>query len=285
MSTKKESPRSTSSLASHGVVAGFALLVAAVGYVALPTLTSVSYNGAALGATTTPAASQEEPGAAHLPRPEPLKGIYMSQCVVGTPSFRDSLVEFIDTTELNAVVIDIRDYTGKIAFPAKHPALAEMVSDACGARDMEAFIARLHEKGIYVIGRITVFQNPYYAAQHPDEAVQRKSGGVWKDRKGLAFVDVGARPYWDSVVELGKESYRIGFDELNFDYIRFPSDGNMAEADYTWSRGKSKAEALEEFYKHLADALRPTGAVPSWAVGQTPTAEIEGHRFYKLRTT
>jgi hypothetical protein len=187
----------------------------------------------------------------------------MSQCVVGTPSFRDSLVELIDTTELNAVVIDIRDYTGKIAFPTDNAVLKDMVSDECGARDMKSFIERLHEKNIYVIGRITTFQNPYYTSMHPEEAVQKKSGGVWKDRKGLAFVDVGSRPYWDTVVELGKESYAIGFDELNFDYIRFPSDGNMAEADYTHSAGKSKAQALEEFYQYLSGKLRPTGAVLS----------------------
>ena len=203
------------------------------------------------------------PKVAHLPTPKPLKAIYMSQCVVGTPSFRDSLVKFIDDTELNAVVIDIRDFTGKISFPTNNPVLKDMVSGDCGARDMRAFLEKLHEKGIYIIGRITTFQNPYYTSVHPEEAVQKKSGGVWKDHKGLAFVDVGSRPYWDTVVELGRESYEIGFDEINFDYIRFPSDGNMAEADYTWSRGKTKQEALEEFYKYVTETLRPTGAVLS----------------------
>lgn len=257
-------------------IAGVAVVLPAfifAGYSSLPAFFALSYVGPALSVgeeTKKP----ETPKVAHLPRPKPLKAIYMSQCVVGTPSFRDSLVEFIDTTELNAVVIDIRDFTGKIAFPTENPALTGMVSDECGARDMRSFIERLHEKNIYVIGRITTFQNPYYTSLYPEQAVQKKSGpprqdgqveagGVWKDRKGLAFVDVGAKPYWDSVVELGKESYAIGFDELNFDYIRFPSDGNMAEADYTWSKGKSKEQALEEFYLYLTEKLRPTGAVLS----------------------
>lgn len=245
-----------------------ALLVLA-GVSVFPYVRPITYEatGAVLEAASTtpsnPAASPEEPKAVHLPAPEPLKAIYMSQCVVGTPSIRNGLVKLIEDTELNAVIIDIRDFTGKISFPTDNEDLKDSVSTACGAKDMREFIATLHEKGIFVIGRITTFQNPYYTSIHPEQAVQKKSGGVWKDNKGLAFVDVGARPYWDQVVELGKISYELGFDELNFDYVRFPSDGPMAEADYTWSKGKTKQLALEEFFKYLSEALRPTGAVLS----------------------
>lgn len=191
----------------------------------------------------------------HLPTPYPVKAIYMSQCVVGTPSFRDSLVKLIEETELNAVVIDIRDYTGGIAFPTEHPLLKDMVSDECGARDMKAFVEKLHAKNIYVIGRVTTFQNPLYTKMHPEQAVQSKRGGVWKDHKGLAFVDVGAKAYWESVVALATESYAIGFDEINFDYIRYPSDGNMADTDFIKRDGKTKQEMLEDFYKYLNDSI------------------------------
>jgi len=216
-------------------------------------------------ATTTDSDSNPpaKPVVKHLPTPVPLKAIYMTQCVVGTPSFRDSVVKLIDDTELNAVVIDIRDYSGGIAFPTDDPLLKDMISDKCGARDMKDFVEKLHEKGIYVIARITVFQNPYYTKLHPEEAVQKKGGGVWKDRKGLAFVDVGSKPYWETVVALGKASYEIGFDELNFDYIRYPSDGDMASAVYIKRDGKTKQEMLEDFFKYLHDELRPTGAVLS----------------------
>jgi len=214
------------------------------------------------GATTTEERESEEkpvpkPVVKHIPTPDAVKAIYMSQCVVGTPSFRDTLVKLIDETELNAVIIDIRDYTGGIAFPTAHPLLKEMVSDECGARDMKAFIERLHEKGIYVIGRVTVFQNPLYTKMHPEEAVQKVGGGTWKDHKGLAFVDVGARPYWDTVVALAEESYAIGFDEINFDYIRYPSDGDMKAAVYIKRDGKTKEELLEDFFKYLDDKLPP----------------------------
>lgn len=205
--------------------------------------------------TTTPSV-EENPvreKSAHIATPEAVKAIYVSQCAVGTPSFRESITRLLDETELNAVVIDIRDYTGKISFPTENPVLKDMVSDDCGATDMKGFLESLHAKDIYIIGRITVFQNPYYTKLYPDQAVQHINGGVWKDRKGLAFVDVGAKPYWDTVVELANESYAIGFDEINFDYIRYPSDGDMAAAVYIKRDGKTKQEMLEDFFRYLTE--------------------------------
>jgi hypothetical protein len=201
----------------------------------------------------------KKPAVDHVATPEPLKGIYMSQCVVGTPSFRDKLVKLIDDTQLNAVVIDIKDYTGKIGFTTDNPILKDSVSDACGARDMRSFVKTLHEKGIYVIGRITVFQDPYYTKLHPEQSVQSKSrpGQPWKDNKGLSFIDPSAKPYWEYVIALSKEAHDVfGFDELNFDYIRYPSDGPMADVVYP---PENRPTALEKFWKHLAEELKPTG--------------------------
>ena len=204
------------------------------------------------------------PLALHVATPTAVKGIYMSQCVVGTPTFRDSLVTFIDTSDLNSVVIDIKDFTGKIAFKTDNPVLKDSVSDACGARDMKEFVARLHEKGIYVIGRITVFQDPYYTKLHPEAAVQSlkiNPGMPWKDNKGLSFIDVSSRPYWDYVVELSRVAHEeFGFDELNYDYIRYPSDGPMSDAGFV---NQNKSEALEQFFAYLHSKVKPTGVVMS----------------------
>ena len=257
------------------IVLGSLFGVVSVGYFGLPSLNSVSYSNDLIKApqpATTPAIAPIVPiveipkpqiVVIHLATPAQVKGIYMSQCVVGTPSFRERLVKLIDTTELNSVIIDIRDYTGKISFTTDNPILKDMVSDACGASDMKSFISELHDKNIYVIGRITVFQNPYYTKAHPEQAVQTKGGGVWKDNKGLSFVDVGAKPYWDTVVELSKVSYEQGFDEINYDYVRFPSDGPMSQVVYSWGKGLTKADALKEFFQYLHDKLEPTGAILS----------------------
>ena len=214
----------------------------------------------------TPATSTtvvfEPPSVRHVPTPVPVKAIYMTQCAVGTPSLRDNLAELIDTTELNSVVIDIKDYSGGIAFSTSNPALAPYVSDTCGARDMKDFIETLHDKGIYVIGRITVFQDPIYANRFPKQSVQSKSrpGEPWKDHKGLSFVAVNAEPFWEYIVELSKESYALGFDELNYDYIRWPSDGPMEDVVYP---SRDTAGELEKFFQYLHEKVELTGVVMS----------------------
>lgn len=210
-------------------------------------------------------APKEEERTQHLSTPDTVRAIYMTECAVGTPSLRESLVTLIEDTELNAVVIDIKDYTGRLAFTPEDPELAASQSDACGANDMKEFITELHAKNVYVIGRITVFQDPYYTKLHPELAVKRASdpSAVWKDRKGLSFIDVNAKPFWDYIVRISRASYEIGFDELNFDYIRFPSDGNMKDTYYSWGAGIPKQEALEHFFKYLSEALKPSGVVIS----------------------
>lgn len=205
--------------------------------------------------------SVKAPTPQYVSTPDSVKAIYMSQCVVGTPSFRNKLVDLVDTTELNSIIIDIKDFSGTIGFPTKNPLLASASMKICGAPDMRQFIETLHAKGIYVIGRITVFQDPYYTKAYPEQAVQSKStGSPWKDRKGLSFIDVSSKAYWDVVVELSKESHEIGFDELNYDYIRYPSDGNMADTVYV---NPNKQVALEEFFKYLHDKVSPIGVVTS----------------------
>ncbi len=197
----------------------------------------------------------------HLETPEPLKALYMTSCVAGTPSWRDSLKGLIESTELNAIVIDIKDYTGVVSFPNDFPKAD--TGRGCVVSDMKEFVHSLHEDGIYVIGRISVFQDSSYTKIFPELAVKKKSdGGVWKDHKGLPFIDVGAKPYWDYIVEISKEAYEIGFDELNYDYVRYPSDGNMKDTHYTWTystssgQAVSKSEMLRQFFEYLHENVK-----------------------------
>ena len=230
--------------------------IAALSYFVVPSLSPLSYE--VEGTVAAPLL----PLVKHLETPEPLRAIYMTQCVVGTSSLREGLVKLIEETELNAVVIDVKDYSGTIGIPTQNPLLKPAALKSCGAVDMRAFLETLEQKGIYRIARITVFQDPFYTASHPELAVHKKSASTtpWRDHKGLSFIDVGARPFWQYIAELGKETYDIGFDELNFDYIRFPSDGNMADTYYTWSGNRPKAEVLEDFFSYLHHELSGTGA-------------------------
>lgn len=192
----------------------------------------------------------------YVETPDQVKGIYMTSWVAGTPSLRNGLVKLIDETEINTLVIDIKDYTGKIVFPIEDPKLKSYGAEEVRVRDIREFIETLHSKGVYVVGRVAVFQDPYFVKIRPDLAVKNKAGTeVWKDRKGLSWIDPASREYWDYIVLLAEESRKVGFDEINFDYIRFPSDGNMQDISYPWSSTTPKTVVMEGFFKYLNQKL------------------------------
>ncbi len=197
----------------------------------------------------------------HIKTPSQVKAIYMTSWVGGNVSFRDSLVKIIDDTEINSVVIDIKDYTGFVSYNVSDDVLGGMGGKEIRIPDVRQFIDSLHKKGIYVIGRISSFQDPEVVKHHPELAVKRTSdGGIWKDRKGISWVDAGSKDMWDYLVRLGQASYNAGFDELNFDYIRFPSDGDMKNIAYPWSKNKIKAIVIRDFFSYLREKLGNSGA-------------------------
>jgi hypothetical protein len=200
----------------------------------------------------------------HIATPKPLKAIYMSACYAGSKTLREGLAKLIDDTELNAIIIDVKDYSGKISF-IPNDDWQDYLSDKCSAKDMKDFIKNLHDRYIYVIARITSFQDPYYTKLHPSEAVKQNSdkSKLWQDRKGINYLDPGSQVARDHLVKLAEDSYNAGFDEINFDYIRFPSDGNMKDIYFPYSEGKNKAVVMEDVFKYLHDKLSPKGIVIS----------------------
>lgn len=210
----------------------------------------------------------------HLKTPEPLKAIYMTQCVASRKDLRSKMVDLIDSTELNAIVVDIKDYTGTLSFNTGNFKIDSLGGSGCKVSDMKEFLEELHNKDIYVIGRITVFQDPLYTKLHPDLAVKRLSDkeAIWKDRKGISFIDVGARDYWDHILAIATSSYAFGFDEINFDYIRFPSDGDMKDIYFSHTGTTTKKEMLRQFFSYLDQNLKNTGIITSADIfGMTTT--------------
>lgn len=218
---------------------------------------------------------ENKPKASHVKTPEAVKAIYMTACAASTPSMRDGLIELIDTTEINSLVLNIKDEKGKISFDVENPILkdsvAQLKNGECKIDDIKGLIKTLHDKNIYVIGRIPVFQDIHMTKVRPDLAVKRASdGGVWQDRKGIKWLDAGSKDVWDYIIAIGKESYEIGFDELNFDYIRFPSDGNMNDIYFPYSDAKLKADpingkanVIKSFFAYLDKSFEETDAVLS----------------------
>lgn len=200
------------------------------------------------------------PPSRHLKTPIPVKGIYMTSWVAGTKNWRDKLINFVDKTEINTIVIDVKDYSGRISFEVSDPILVELEYTEKRISDIENLIEILHKKNIYVIGRISVFQDPHLAKKRPDLALKNKSGEVWSDRRGLMWVDPASSEVWDITVAISKEAERAGFDELNFDYIRFPSDGNIKDARYPFWDGKmKKSEVINNFFSYLNENLKDIG--------------------------
>jgi hypothetical protein len=196
----------------------------------------------------------------HIKTPDPVKGIYMTSWVASTRDWRSNMVKMIDTTEVNSIVIDVKDYTGKISFEIFDPEFIKIGSPEKRINDIKEFISVLHEKNIYVIARISVFQDAFWVKKRPDLAVKTKAGAVWKDRKGIAWLDPCSKEVWDYIVKIAKETEKVGFDELNFDYIRFPSDGNMKDIAYDFCpQGFNRADMLESFFKYLSEQLKDTG--------------------------
>ena len=199
---------------------------------------------------------------AHIVPPAAVKGIYMSSWVAGAKKWRSELAAFADETEVNAIVIDIKDYTGRISFLVQDGVLVGLGYSENRIPDIKEFIEELHAKNIYVIGRIAVFQDPHLAKVRPNLAIKRAAGGVWKDKQGLAWVDPASSDVWDIAARIGKEAENVGFDELNYDYVRFPSDGNLHDIRYPfWDGKKSKAEVIAEFFAYLSRELE-TAPVP-----------------------
>ncbi|OHA58403.1 MAG: hypothetical protein A2571_01325 [Candidatus Vogelbacteria bacterium RIFOXYD1_FULL_44_32] len=206
-----------------------------------------------------------QPKVVHLATPEPLKAVYMTSCVAGTPSLRERVLKLVRETEINAVVVDLKDYTGALSFPAKAEDLQGYVSSDCPIGDLEALVKELHADNIYLIGRVTVFQDPLFAKRNPSEAVKKKSDQniLWADRKGINYIDPGSKVAWEHIVGIALDAYNQGVDEINFDYIRFPSDGNMQDISFPISELRSKPAVLEEFFSYLNQKLKPSGMIIS----------------------
>ncbi len=201
----------------------------------------------------------------HLETPETVRGVYVSSWVIGTPSVRDKFYKNFDGTNLNAVLIDVKDSSGVVTFDIKDPKLKSEAIIENRIRDIEEQIDYFHKKNIYVIGRIAVFQDPGAAKKYPERAIKsKKNENLWKDNKGLTWTDAGNKDQWKYIEDVANYAYSIGFDEVNFDYIRFPSDGILRDMYLPDSEGQDKVKVVSNFFNYIGKAMKekniPTSA-------------------------
>ena len=262
--SEKRMPRTRATLkisASFLAWVAVAIGVFALAYLLLPNYTSVSYSDAGdlarsvlTGTSTSEVEKEASPSVPHVETPEKVRAVYITSWVAGTPSMREPIIELVNETELNSVVIDIKDDTGRVSFATDDPTITEVGSVDNRIKDLRAWLKELHTQDIYVIGRIASFQDPYITGVWKDHAVKTKQNGpIWKNRKGTTWIDPGSKKAWEYLAAIGKASYDAGFDEIQYDYIRFPSDGDTRNTYYPVSNGRTKQVVIEEFFRFIHD--------------------------------
>lgn len=193
-------------------------------------------------------------------KPEAVKGLYVSGPVAGDP-YMDKIIDLIDRTELNAVVIDVKNDEGKLTYrPAEGSVAREIGAYVRYISDLPALVEKLKEHGIYTIARMVAFKDPVLAGARP-ELMLRKSDGTGVAESGkLYWVNPFEQGVRDYLLEVAVEAADAGFDEVQVDYVRFPSGKGTGDLDFGPSaEGKERADAVTEFLEELGLALKEKG--------------------------
>ena len=191
--------------------------------------------------------------------PEPVRGIYVTGPMAGHANMEE-LIRLVRDSELNAMVIDIKNDEGIVTYKMEEPMVQELGADVNYIPDLTGLLARLGREDVYRIARIVAFKDPLLASKRPDLCIQRKDGGVFVDGNGLAWVNPYRREVWDYLMKVAKQAAALGFDEIQFDYIRFPTEITDEEADYgEESLEKSKTDLITEFTAYAYETLSPLG--------------------------
>ena len=190
----------------------------------------------------------------HLKKPDYVRGIYLTASSAGNDSYRQKLITNLKKGYINSVVIDIKDYSGYILYDTQ---VAE-VNKIQGKKikmNVQQVIDDFHQVGIYVIARQTVFQDPVLAEARPELAMHTKAGNIWRDNKNLAWLDPKQEKVWEYNLTIAREAVLLGFDEINFDYMRYPSDGPMSSLEYNLATEQQKYDVMKSFYQYLSQNL------------------------------
>jgi hypothetical protein len=203
-------------------------------------------------------------------QPNPVRAIYMTHFAIGGDDYRQEMYHLLDTTEVNAVVMDIKGDYGIMSYKSRVP-LADTIgaNDAPTIDDLDGLLHDLHSHGAYVIGRIVVFKDTTLAHNGGraglDVGVKdRRTGDLWSDGEKLSWVDPFQSAAWDYNTALAREAIERGFDEVQFDYIRFPTDPSPDSSigDIVYSKPfneENRVGALNSFLQEAHKAVQEAG--------------------------
>ncbi|HSE92317.1 MAG TPA: putative glycoside hydrolase [Methylomirabilota bacterium] len=206
-------------------------------------------------------APRREPVEAVL-RPRAAKAAYLTYFGIADRGIRGRVLDLLTRTELNAVVIDVKGDRGWIPYRTEVPsAIAAGAQGPVIIRDFEGMIADLRARGVYTIARVVTFKDNVLATARPDLAiVDTRTGKPWVDNEKLAWVDPFREEVWAYNIEVAREAARKGFDEVQFDYVRFPTDGKLGAARYAKPNSKqTRLPAIAAFLERARRELGPMG--------------------------
>ncbi len=236
----------------------------------------VGDNQAAIGTAAAPAPASLPLAPSGTPRPLPveIRGVHVTGALASLPGkFR----EYVGYKRygLNTIELDVKDESGEIGFVPSDVPLARTVGATRPFYNPKALVALAHRNGIYMIGRVVCFQDPKLAQGRPDLAIQRTDGSVWTTTAGIGWVNPYDRRVWDYCVSVAEAAAKAGFDQIMFDYVRFPSDGDVAGAVYPGKTSVSRGRVIADFAGYAKKRLEPHGTRVSTALfGLSATRDL-----------
>lgn len=221
--------------------------------------------------------------------PKKVKGIYLSAYIAGTPKLMDNILAEIEKSQVNAVVIDVKNDDGRITFPIDTPVAGEIGACKPYISDVDGLIQELKARDIYVIARVVAFRDPFLAEARPEWSLKKADGSLYRDKQGLAWVNPYKKEVWDYLIEVGKAAAEAGFDEVQFDYIRFSTEKGMKQVvfDEEDTKGRSKTDIITEFITYAYEPLKEAGLFVSADVfgaiiGSERDANSVGQIYYEM---
>jgi hypothetical protein len=184
------------------------------------------------------------------------RGIHVSETWSGKPGYLDKVLA---TPGLNLIQLDVKDENGEVAgLGDRAPALAQKFGASHAYYDL-AHVTRLaHEKDIWVVARIVSFKDPIMGAANPSLAIRSKSGGVWRDGGGVTWLNQYHPASWRYLIDIAKAAARTGVDEIQFDYVRFPSEGDLGSMRFgKHKKAEPRNATVPRFLAAARAALRP----------------------------
>jgi hypothetical protein len=255
----------------RGAVAFGALLIAA----ALVALGATVIGTRAHGSGSSDAHAKGEKKKLR-PRPRPLptevRGVHVTMALASLPGKID---EYLAMEGLNTLEVDVKDENGEVGFLMPQWTLSRRIGASKPYYSARRLAAMAHRSGAYLIGRVVVFEDPVLTSKRPDLAIRTTDGSVWQNDAGLGWSNPYDRRVWNYVVSVGKAAARDGFDEIQFDYVRFPSDGPIENAVFAGKAAEPQGWTIARFVQYASLQLRPLGVRVSVDVfGLSATHEL-----------